>query len=115
MVNDRRSSTACSAPPRTAQKPLAAKKGMIRHLPFFFGKEHGFRSLPALARKSFRDLWPKLYQKVDHPRYRVALFGGCLVDFVYPEQAVAFLKALKGRGCRWSIPWGRPAADCPPR
>ena len=29
---------------------------------------------------------PKLYQKVDKPRYRVALFGGCLVDFVYPEQ-----------------------------
>ncbi len=69
-----------------AQKPLARGDGFIRHLPFFFGKEHGFRSLPAIARTPFRDLWPKLSQKVDNPRYRVALFGGCLVDFVYPEQ-----------------------------
>jgi iron-sulfur cluster protein len=61
-----------------AQKPLVRDKGFIRHLPFFFGKEHEFRSLPAIARRPLRDLWPKLYQKVDNPRYRVALFGGCL-------------------------------------
>ena len=48
-----------------AQKPLAREKGFIRHLPFFFGKEHEFRSLPVIARIPFRDLWPKLYQKVD--------------------------------------------------
>ena len=96
-----------------AQKPLAGDKGFIRHLPFFFGKEHGFRSLPALARKPFRDLWPKLYQKVDNPRYRVALFGGCLVDFVYPEQGVAFLKALKGQGVQVEYPLGQTCCGLP--
>ena len=50
-----------------AQKPLARGDGFIRHLPFFFGKEHDFRSLPVIARTPFRDLWPKLYQKVAQP------------------------------------------------
>jgi Fe-S oxidoreductase len=96
-----------------AQKPLARDKGFIRHLPFFFGKEHGFRSLPAIARRPFRDLWPKLYQKVDNPRYRVALFGGCLVDFVYPEQAVALLTALKGQGVQVEYPLGQTCCGLP--
>uniref|UniRef100_A0A7V6DQV7 4Fe-4S dicluster domain-containing protein n=1 Tax=Desulfobacca acetoxidans TaxID=60893 RepID=A0A7V6DQV7_9BACT len=96
-----------------AQKPLTRDQAFIRHLPFFFGKEHGFRSLPAIARRPFRDLWPKLYQQVDHPRYRVALFGGCLVDFVYPEQAMAFLKALKGQGVQVEYPLGQTCCGLP--
>ncbi|MEJ2671904.1 MAG: (Fe-S)-binding protein, partial [Deltaproteobacteria bacterium] len=71
------------------------------------------RSLPVIARTPFRDLWPKLYQQVDHPRYRVALFGGCLVDFVYPEQAVAFLKALKGQGVQVEYPLGQTCCGLP--
>ena len=38
-----------------AQKPLSPRRAIIRHLPFFFGKEQDFRSLPAIARTPFRD------------------------------------------------------------
>ena len=96
-----------------AQKPLARGDGFIRHLPFFFGKEHGFRSLPVIARTPFRDLWPKLYQKVENPRYRVALFGGCLVDFVYPEQGIALLKALKDQGVQVEYPMEQTCCGLP--
>jgi iron-sulfur cluster protein len=96
-----------------AQKPLARGDGFLRHLPFFFGQEHEFRSLPVIARIPFRDLWPKLYQKVAEPRYRVALFGGCLVDFVYPEQGVALMKLLKGRQVQVEYPLGQTCCGLP--
>jgi iron-sulfur cluster protein len=96
-----------------AQKPLARGDGFIRHLPFFFGPEHDFRSLPAIARTPFRDLWPKLRQQVSNPRYRVALFGGCLVDFVYPEQGQALLKTLKGHGVQLEYPLGQTCCGLP--
>jgi iron-sulfur cluster protein len=97
-----------------AQKPLARPKGgLIRHLPFFFGKEHDFRSLPAIAKTPFRDMWSRLYEKVENPRYRVALFGGCLVDFVYPEQGHALIKLLKGRGVQLEYPLGQTCCGLP--
>jgi iron-sulfur cluster protein len=97
-----------------AQKPLArSAEGFIRHLPFFFGKEHGFRSLPAIAKTPFRDMWPRLYERVDHPRYRVALFGGCLVDFVYPEQGHALVKLLKNRGVQLEYPMAQTCCGLP--
>ena len=95
------------------QKPLATGEGFLRHLPFFFGKEHDFRSLPVIARVPFRDLWPKLYQKVAKPRYRVALFGGCLVDFVYPEQGVALMKLLKDQKVQVEYPLGQTCCGLP--
>jgi len=96
-----------------AQKPWTRKEGFLRHLPFFFGQEHEFRSLPVIARVPFRDLWSRMYQKVDHPRYRVALFGGCLVDFVYPEQGVALLKLLKDRQVQVEYPLGQTCCGLP--
>ena len=77
------------------QKPLVQKDaGVLRHLPFIFGKAHDFRTLPALAEKPFRDLWPKIRPQIRNPRLRVALFGGCVVDFVSPEQAIALVRLL---------------------
>ncbi|MCP4112571.1 MAG: 4Fe-4S dicluster domain-containing protein [Desulfobacteraceae bacterium] len=77
------------------QKPLARGEPMIRHLPLFFAKEHGFRSLPVIARNPFRDQWNELRPRVRNPRYKIAFFGGCVVDFVYPEQAEALLILLE--------------------
>lgn len=87
-----------------AQKPLARGEDLIRHLPLFFGREHGFRSLPVVARRPLRERWPGLVHPETNPRLRVALFGGCLVDFVYPEQAEALLWLLAGRGVRLDYP-----------
>jgi Fe-S oxidoreductase len=77
------------------QKPLAGDGDLIRHLPLFFSKEHGFRSLPVVAGTPLRDQWELINSHLQKPRYRVALFGGCVVDFVYPEQAIALVKLAK--------------------
>lgn len=78
-----------------AQKPLRKDARFIRHLPLFFTKEQHFRSLPALAPIPFRDQWERLFVPLENPRFRVAVFGGCLVDFVYPEQGRALLELFK--------------------
>lgn len=77
-----------------AQKPLAQKGPFIRHLPLFFDKAHGFRSLPVIQATPLRDRWKKIRPDVKNPALRVTLFGGCLTDFVYPEQAEAVLPIL---------------------
>lgn len=87
-----------------AQKPLAGKEPMIRHLPFFFSKEHAFRSLPVVAAEPLRDRWPRIRKQIARPRLKVALFGGCLVDFVYPEQAEAILPILAEHGVQLDYP-----------
>jgi len=57
-----------------------------------------------------RDIWhqinPKIQgvQGVQPPRYRIALFGGCLVDFVYPEQARALFPLLEEQGVQLDYP-----------
>ncbi len=77
-----------------AQQPLTRGGPFIRHLPLFFEREHGFRSLPAIVRRPFRDQWEQWRPRPEHPKYRVALFGGCVMDFVYPEQGKALLELL---------------------
>ncbi len=77
-----------------AQKPVASGK-YIRHLPMALFKQHDFRSIPALAKTPLRDRWQELNTRVQNPKYRVAFFGGCVVDFVMPEQAEAMLALFK--------------------
>ena len=96
------------------QKPLVKKDaGVLRHLPFIFGKAHDFRTLPALAKKPFRDLWPEIRPSIQNPRYRVALFGGCVVDFVSPEQAVSLARLLAGHKVRMEYPMGQSCCGLP--
>jgi Fe-S oxidoreductase len=77
-----------------AQLPLAPEGSLIRHLPHFFEKEHGFRSLPVIAKKPFRDHWASIDREVPHPDLTVALFAGCAMDFIYPEQGRAMVDLL---------------------
>jgi len=86
------------------QKPLAQKGPTIRHLPNFFEKRHGFRSLPAIAETPFRDQWKHLRKQVVRPKYTVALFAGCAVDFIYPEHARALLTLLEGHRVQVEFP-----------
>lgn len=84
---------------KTFQAPLKDQQGHIRHLPLEFFKEQGFKKLPALARKPFRDTWKKKrphlnLSKSGQPRLKIALFAGCLQDFIYPEQLWAGVKIL---------------------
>ncbi len=69
-----------------AQKPLAGKEPLIRHLPLFFGKKHGFRSLPVISKHPFRDQWQQLSKKVDAPQYQHLVFCR-LCDRLYLSRA----------------------------
>ena len=79
---------------KAVQRPITGGTPYLRHLPMIFAKDQNFRALPAIAETPFRDRFAALKPKVTSPRYRVALFSGCVQDFVYPEQAEAAVKLL---------------------
>ena len=95
-----------------AQKPFTGGTQFQRHLPAMFLGKHGFKALPAIANEAFRDRWAKIAPRVATPRYRVAIFGGCAQDFIYPEQLEACVKVLAPAAWPWNTPWPRPAAAC---
>jgi iron-sulfur cluster protein len=86
-----------------AQKPIA-QGPYLRHLPSLFGEDQAFRRLPAVTGTPLRDRWKHIAPRIDTPRLRVALFAGCLVDFVYPEQAEALLHLLKNHDVQVDFP-----------
>ena len=96
-----------------AQKPLAKKGPMIRHLPHFFEKPHGFRSLPVIAAKPFRDRWPHMDARVGQPLQKIAFFAGCAVDFIYPEQAEAMVKLAKKQSVQVVFPENQTCCGLP--
>ncbi len=93
------------------QKPLAKDGKVIRHLPGFFGKEHDFRSLPVISPTPFRDRFEPV--RVENPKYRVAFFGGCAMDFIYPEQGEAMLEIFKAEGVEVDYPMEQTCCGLP--
>lgn len=87
-----------------AQKPVAAGDGFLRHLPMLFFKEHDYKALPTVAAKPFRDRWPELQQEIKQPRCKVALFSGCVQDFVYPEQMEAAVELFAANNVAMTYP-----------
>ncbi|MHC1789601.1 L-lactate dehydrogenase (quinone) large subunit LdhH [Solidesulfovibrio sp.] len=84
---------------RLLQKPVTGGTPYLRHLPMFLFKDQDFRALPAIADEAFRDRWEKIRPRVAEASLKVALFSGCVQDFVYPEQmeaAVAVIASKKG-------------------
>ena len=96
-----------------AQRPFTGGTPYLRHLPMIFAKDQGFRALPAVADKAFRDEWPKIKPLVPSPKLKVALFSGCVLDFVYPEQMKAAVKVLAGRGVQVDFPMGQSCCGLP--
>ena len=76
------------------QKPVTRGERTIRHLPLFFSPLTEWRTLPAVANTPLRDSFDKKVQKIDKPRYRVALFGGCANDFLYPELGLDLIEVM---------------------
>ncbi|MBC7355539.1 MAG: hypothetical protein JG774_688 [Desulfomicrobiaceae bacterium] len=95
-----------------AQKPVA-EGGYIRHLPEIFAKDHGFRALPAIAEVPFRDRFARLRPQVERPVKRIALFSGCVQDFVYPEQLEAALQVLGRLGVAVDFPMEQSCCGLP--
>ncbi len=98
---------------RIAQKPVTDDSQYLRHLPFIFAKDHNFRALPAITDKPFRDRWPQLRPKVINPQYRVALFSGCVQDFVYPEHLEAAVRLLADRKVTLEFPMEQSCCGLP--
>jgi iron-sulfur cluster protein len=76
------------------QKPVTRGERTIRHLPLFFSPLTEWRTLPAVADKALRDSFTQKGQNVEKPRYRVALFGGCANDFLYPELGLDLIEVM---------------------
>ncbi len=96
-----------------AQKPFTRGAPMIRHLPHFFEKAHGFRSLPAIARVPFRDRWSAIKPRVAAPALNVGFFGGCAVDFIYPEQGEALVDLLDAHNVNLDFPMEQTCCGLP--
>jgi len=86
------------------QKPVTGGQRTIRHLPLFFSSLTEWRTLPAIAEKPLRDVWNGVPQKLDKPRYKVALFGGCANDFLYPELGIDVIKVMNKLNVEVSYP-----------
>ncbi|MCP3876735.1 MAG: 4Fe-4S dicluster domain-containing protein [Desulfobacteraceae bacterium] len=96
-----------------AQKPVTAGTPYLRHLPMIFSKEHNFRILPAITQKPFRDRFKTLYTPVKKPSCKIALFSGCVQDFVYPEQLEAAMKLFKQANVSVEFPFDQSCCGLP--
>ncbi|MEF8824163.1 MAG: LUD domain-containing protein [Desulfohalobiaceae bacterium] len=95
LLTHRKLFHSCLKAARFAQKPMT-RKGYLRHMPLALLGDIGDKELPALAGQPFRNRYREedYVHSLSAPRYRVAVFSGCLQDFVYPEQLVAGLDLL---------------------
>jgi iron-sulfur cluster protein len=90
-----------------------AKQGFIRHLPMFLSSMTEFRSLPTIAAVPFRDR----IKNIKQPKCaeKAAFYGGCLVDFAYPEMGEAVVKVLNKAGIEVVFPEGQTCCGAPAR
>lgn len=98
---------------KAAQRPVTGGTKYLRHLPQIFAKDQNFRALPAIAKKPFRDMWEDIRPNVAQPKLTVALFSGCVQDFVYPEQLKAAIKVLDGHGVQLEFPMDQSCCGLP--
>jgi iron-sulfur cluster protein len=98
---------------RFSQKPVAGRDGFIRHLPMALFGGQGFKSLPALAPKAFRDMWPSLRTSLDKPRLKIALFAGCAQDFAFPQHLAAAMKVFAAANVQVDFPMGQTCCGLP--
>lgn len=76
------------------QTSLLGDSPSIRHLPLFFSSLTEWRTLPAIAERSLRDLLAE-QPAADAPRLRVALFGGCAAEFIMPHVGLALARLCR--------------------
>jgi iron-sulfur cluster protein len=98
---------------KSVQRPITGGTPYLRHLPMIFAKGQEFRALPAIAETPFRDRFEAIKPKVSKPTLRVAIFSGCVQDFVYPEQAEAAVKVLGRHNVDVSFPMEQSCCGLP--
>ncbi len=86
------------------QKPVKSGR-FIRNLPLFFAKMTEGRSLPAIADTPLRDRMKKLSANNPvNPKFKVAFFSGCNIDFVFPDTGESVVKVLQDLGAEVVYP-----------
>ena len=97
-----------------AQAPFTKGQPMIRHLPMFLSGLTEGRSFPNIAKVPFRDLFPMIPQRIEgEKKGTIALFAGCLLDFVYPDLARDVIADLNSIGWKVAFPEGQACCGCP--
>jgi iron-sulfur cluster protein len=112
VVNNRRLFHTMMRAASIGQIPFA-KDGFIRHLPMFLSNMTEGRSLPAIAAAPFRDR----IKEIKQPKCaeKAAFYGGCLIDFAYPEMGEAVVKVLNKAGIEVIFPEGQTCCGAPAR
>ncbi|MCF8045729.1 MAG: LUD domain-containing protein [Desulfarculaceae bacterium] len=96
-----------------AQKPFSKDAFLHRHLPMIFSKEQDFRAIPAVVSRPFRDRFEKIVPAVESPTVKIALFSGCLQDFVYPEHLEAAMASFERAGADVKFPMDQTCCGLP--
>jgi iron-sulfur cluster protein len=114
VVNNRRLFHGMLRAASIAGKPFSKGTKFIRHLPMFLADLTDGRSLPAIAAKPFRDV----FKTISQPRNlkeKAVFYGGCLIDFAYPEMGEALVKILNKAGVEVLFPEGQTCCGAPAR
>jgi len=96
-----------------AQGIVTKGQPMIRHLPMFLSGLTEGRSFPSIATVPFREIFPTIKQDVPEPKGKIALFTGCLLDFVYTDLARDVILDLNSIGYVVDMPMGQACCGCP--
>lgn len=96
-----------------AQAPFTKGLPMIRHLPMFLSGLTEGRSFPNIAQVPFRDIFPTIRQNVENPKGKIAIFTGCLLDFVYTDLARDVVLDLNSIGYLVDMPMDQACCGCP--
>ena len=97
-----------------AQGPFAKGQPMIRHLPMFLSGLTEGRSFPNIAQVPFRDIFPTIQQEIKgEQKGTIALFAGCLLDFIYTDLARDVILDLNSIGYKVDFPMGQACCGCP--
>ena len=101
----------------SAQKPFVSKtdgEPAIRHLPLLFSRLTKFRTLPPLADEPLRETLKKnLATVIKNPKFTVAFFAGCLIDFIYPNIGESILKVLADQNIETRFPFEQTCCGIP--
>jgi len=114
VVNNRRVFHGMLRAASIAGKPFSKGTKFIRHLPMFLADLTDGRSLPAIAAKPFRDVFKTIVQP-KNLQEKAVFYGGCLIDFAYPEMGEALVKILNRAGIEVLFPEGQTCCGAPAR
>ncbi|THB70914.1 MAG: 4Fe-4S dicluster domain-containing protein [Desulfovibrio sp.] len=100
-----------------AAKPAMSllAKGRERRvdLPRFMDPARDMRTLPAMAKRPFRNIRPGELEQPESPKAKVLLFGGCVQDFFYPEQLIATHELALAGNVALNYPKGQSCCGLP--